>query len=440
MVNRRGGNVNKKLRFVCPAILMIVSFSACVPPGAMPIGSPSPMPEQGTLASTDTLATTSTQTILPTITNTITNSATPADYKLLDWREPTEVITPENMDRVEQIGKLIFHNEVYGSVWSPDGSKIGILAGAETYILDSSSLEKLINKVFDEGMLAFSADGRILQIGMSEYDPENGEVIYKASGFDSPFPGVFTDIAFSPDGKYRIVSGTSFSLIKYLKKDNARMIVFGRDDARNVSISTDSMVFAINYGIFDYTEIVDPYKVNPIRKLQIQGIQTRSKPIFAANGSSLFLIGRGTWDGTEASFLEEWEYNTGRPLSIQILPSLVKRYEPSMDASPKSEVIAFGTENGGIYLIKYHDCKGIKVGQSDHLKTIVYSGFRLDGKLLATVEDKNGGIIDLWGIPTSNGETENSTPTVTAPTTTLSCPHIPMTAESQTPDIGWIAR
>ena len=55
--------------------------------------------------------------------------------------------------------------------------------------------------------------------------------------------------------------------------------------------------------------------------------------------------------------------------------------------------------------------------------------------MFATIEQKNQGIIDLWGIPESGGTNNISTPTVTG--TETPCPKIPMIPESLTPEGGW---
>jgi len=440
MVNRRGGNVNKKLRFVCPAIIIIASFSACAPPGAMPVGSPSPMPEQVTPFSTDTLTSTSTQTISPTIANTMTNSATltntslPNGYTLVDWREPTEVITPENMDRVERIGQLKFMNKVAPLDWSPKGSKLAVGSSSELFVMDSISFTQIYQ--FDSinpYRIVFSSDGKILQIGLPYIDMTTGNIINK-DRMDVPYPG--TDIDFSPDGEYKINMGTDYGIISYLIKD-LYDVSFGRQyaDAMHVSISKDSKLFAVNYRFLNYTELWDPNTVRPIRKLELQGITAQGKPRFSKNGSSIFFAGNGTWENQKASFLQEWDYATGKPLDVQILPDTIMYYDFSMDLSPLSDTIIFGGFNGGIYIIKTHDCHAIKIGQSSYLSAILQTSFRPDGKMFATIERDNHGEIDLWGIPDSGEANNISTPTVTG--TQSSCPKIPVIPESLTPEEGW---
>jgi WD40 repeat protein len=382
----------------------------------------------------------STPTASPSSTATATSTPNPNGYELKDWREPTEVITPENMNRVERIGQLKFTSEVSKLAWSPEGSKLAVfifnITGSKIFIMDSLSFTQIYQ--FDSIYLSpitFSPDGKILQIGLPYIDMTTGKIIHpELEG--SSYPGSWTDIDFSPDGKYKIIMGTDYGMIGYSNQDLSGHS-FGRQyaDAMHVSISKDSKLFAVNYSYLNSTELWDPYTVRPIRKLELKGITAQGKPRFSQNGSSIFFTGQGTWENQKASFIQEWNYITGKPLDVQILPDMMKYYGLAMDLSPSSDTIIFGGVTGGVYIMKIRDCHALKIGQSSYLSAIFQTSFRPDGKMFATIEDKNQGTIDLWGIPESGGTNILKTPTVTG--TPSLCPKIPMIPESLTPDEGW---
>jgi hypothetical protein len=107
-----------------------------------------------------------------------------------------------------------------------------------------------------------------------------------------------------------------------------------------------------------------------------------------------------------------------------------------MDISPVSDVIAFGAESGGVFVVKNRDCHAIKVGVSANGSYIDKVVFHPNGKMFATIEYENHGI-ELWGIPEANQGTPVNTPTVVADETPSACPKIPMIAENITPEDGW---
>jgi hypothetical protein len=231
--------------------------------------------------------------------------------------------------------------------------------------------------------------------------------------------------------------GLDYGIISYYIED-LQDVTFSRGyfNGLHVSISEDSKLFAVNYGLLNYTELWDPYNVRPIRKLELKGITAQGKPRFSPNGSSLYVTGQGTWENHEASFIQEWEYTTGKPLDVRLLPEVVD-IGRTMDISPSSAVIIFGGVNGGIYITKPRDCHAIKIGQSSSSLRIWQVSFRPDGKLFATIENQNRGVIDLWGIPATGGKNNEVTPMATGPQSP--CPKIPMEPEDTTPDEGWSA-
>ena len=152
-------------------------------------------------------------------------------------------------------------------------------------------------------------------------------------------------------------------------------------------------------------------------------------------GAVFFFTGQGTWENQKASFIQEWEYTTGKPLDVQILPDTIMYYDLAMDLSRLSDAIIFGGFKGGVYIVKTHDCHALKIGQSSYLSSILQTSFRPDGKMFAAIEWDNHGEIDLWGIPNSGGTNNIGPPTVAG--TQSPCPKIPMIRESLTPEEGW---
>jgi hypothetical protein len=388
-------------------------------------------------------ATTPTQS--PTSTISPTLSENPTDYKLINWREPTEVITDLNMKRLELVGQLLFPDSLVHAVWSADGSTMGILAGNGVYILDPVSFTtiRLIDEKYPlEGFpIALSPDGKTLASGGHRFDVTTGKELTVNGGFH-PYPGgAWMDAEFSADGKYYLLCGDAFCL-KLVMQDDVPIISFGRQDILmdHVSISKDSKYFALNYDFVDYTEIWNALTVKPIFSLQLKGMKGQGKPRFSSVGKSLFLTAKGTWNNADASFLQEWDYTTGRILDVQLLPAMGEdAVEYSMDISPISGIIAFGGLNGEIYLLRPRDCHALQVGTSKNFSFNHETVFRPDGKLFATIEEDNGGVIDLWGIPSVSSAQSPITPTVTITETIATCPKVPIIQESTIPHKGWVS-
>jgi hypothetical protein len=99
-------------------------------------------------------------------------------YELVDWREPVDVITQENMNRVERLGQLKFISTVSSLAWSPEGEKLAIASESGLFIMDSSSFNKIyqINSV-NPYLIVFNTDGKILHIGLPYVDITTGEII-----------------------------------------------------------------------------------------------------------------------------------------------------------------------------------------------------------------------------------------------------------------------
>jgi WD40 repeat protein len=424
----------------------LLSLSACTNGGIQqasitPPGVETPIPLQGT-STIGLIVPSNTKTRTNTWVPTKTKTATPRFFQLHDWREPTEVITPENMDRVERIGRLQIMSRVIRIAWTPDGSRFGVSSyDRGTFIFDSMAYTELIH-VAGCCILAFSYDGKILETGGYDYDLQTGEPIDHGhgpgGGSISPFPGNWTDIVFSPDGEFMVAAGTEFNLIDYLKQPiPGRAFYRSISETSRVSISPDSRIVAINYQFDDFMELFDPYKIKPIRQLKLKGITAQGKPRFSSDGVSLFFTGRGIWEESESSFLQQWNYTNGKPLDIQIMPNLVHDASFSMDLSPVSKLLAFGTLNGEVHLMKYHDCHTIRIGTADHSTYIDHVAFRPDGKMFATIEDNNQGIIDLWGIPATDETTGKDTTIPTVESTPLPCPKIPMVIEELKLETEW---
>jgi dipeptidyl aminopeptidase/acylaminoacyl peptidase len=430
-------------------LVLVFLLTSCARGNPLSASATEPGTASSLVTPTDTVIPPPIQLISPSTTASPTSTATatktpnpnPDGYELKDWREPTEIITPENINRVERIGQLVFGGNVANLAWSPEGSKLALegstgLSSSELFVMDSSSFTKIyqFGSIYPSP-IAFSPDGKTLQIGLPYIDMTTGQIMNKDL-MGVSYPGSWTDIDFSPDGKYKIIMGTDFGMIGYSNK-NLPGVSFGRQytDAMHVSISRDSKIFAVNYRFANYTELWDPYTVRPIRKLELQGITAQGIPRFSKNGTSIFFTGNGTWENKDASFLQEWDYATGKPLDVQLLPDTIMYYDLAMDLSPLSDIVIFGGFTGGIYITKTQDCDVIKVGQSSYSSAIFQTSFRPDGKMFATIELKNQGIIDLWGIPDSGGANNISTPTVAG--TQTPCPKIPMIPESLIPEEGW---
>ena len=70
-------------------------------------------------------------------------TAAPEDLRRTDWREPVEVITPENANRVEKVFQLDFTNGMVKFTRSPEGSFLGGSLLNGDYILDAKTFEKI---------------------------------------------------------------------------------------------------------------------------------------------------------------------------------------------------------------------------------------------------------------------------------------------------------
>jgi WD40 repeat protein len=167
--------------------------------------------------------------------------------------------------------------------------------------------------------------------------------------------------------------------------------------------------------------------------LKLKGIYGQGKPRFSKDGVSLFFTGIGLWDEQESSFLQEWDYRTGKPLDVQLLPEIVMDYVSPFDLSPTSSVVAFGTRGGNIFIMPLRNCGAIQINTINQSRDPVdMVAFRPDGKVIATTGISNKKI-DLWGIPSSNV----NEPTVKITETPTACPNIPMIVEYPTPKTDW---
>jgi hypothetical protein len=372
---------------------------------------------------------------------TLTPTRNPAGYALKDWREPVEVITPENMARVERIGQLEFVDNLKRFAFSPDGSWLGVSLGdTTTIIVDPITFEKRLELSHSYGFVAFSYDGRILETGGAQYDLLTGEPI--GSGVTiAPFPGALMDVEFSPNDQY-IVSAGSDHLSIYPMKTGIERGPFGRDaEPWHASASPDSKLIAVNYWFENFLEIWDPYLRQPVRILKMRDITGQGKPKFSKDGKSLFFTGNGTWEGQKVIFFQEWDYLSGRPLHVQMIPGETWESGLSMDISPVSQLAALGRMNGKTYLVPFRDCRAIQIGEKDQLEDsyknhIDIVAFRPDGKLLATLKagEKK---IEFWGIPASEAGMETAGPVESETNTPVACPKIPMIVEHPTPKSDW---
>jgi WD40 repeat protein len=390
----------------------------------MPLFSPTPV----TPSTTPSLTATDTGTVTPT--------RNPAGFELKDWREPVEVIAPENIYRVEKIGEIEFTGRIKRFAWSPDGAWFGVIAD-RFKILDASTF---INKWSAGGKLvAFSYDGQLLETGIHRYNLLSGEQIGGEESIPlEQYPNSVLDAEFSPDGKF-IAAGGSLSAQIFPMKPDIAWGEFGRYPASilHTSVSPDSRIVAIDYDIENFTELWDPYLRKPIRILALKDISGKGKPRFLKDGFSLFFTGRGTYGGTEATYLQEWDYRTGKPIDVQIMPGLVPEFVSPMDVSQVSRIVAIGTEQGNIYLIPTRDCRAVQIKISNNNNNPMnLIAFRPDGKVLATAGEKDN-YIEFWGIPESEASVETAVPAGNSTDTSTVCPKIPMTVENSTPKYDW---
>ncbi len=196
------------LRFIMMGLLLLLT--ACSNGGIRP-GSLTPAGARVTgsvwesdsgRTTTATLTTDTTSTMAPTKME----STLPVDYQLVDWHEPMEVITPENLDRVKLLGKLVFTGSANPFGWSPDGSKLGVVDSEHgIFVLNAMTFEKIFS-FSGFPFIAFSYDGKLLETGGLQFDLETGD----PTGVPTfaAYPGYLTDIEFSPDGKYVVGAGT----------------------------------------------------------------------------------------------------------------------------------------------------------------------------------------------------------------------------------------
>jgi hypothetical protein len=296
-------------------------------------GIPIPFPAQVTPSTTPSLTATETETAMPT--------RIPAGYELRDWREPAEVITPENMDRVEKIGELEFVEFLGRFAFSPDGSWLGANYRNITIIVDPFTFEKRWEFQPSYGFTAFSYDGRILETGGIQYDLTTGQQISEGMTIH-PSRGATMDIEFNPNDHYIVAAGSDHPEINPMKS-GIEMGTFGRyAEPWHASLSPDSRLVAVNYWLENFTEFWNPYSRQPLRILKLKDITGQGKPRFSKDGKSLFFTGNGTWEGQKVIYFQEWNYLSGIPLHVQMIPGEVWESGLSMDFSPVSPLAAVG--------------------------------------------------------------------------------------------------
>jgi WD40 repeat protein len=340
------------------------------------------------------------------------------------------------MDRVEKIGKLEFSNEVTYFAWSPDGTKFAVsISPNEIYIVDSQVFSEIYK--IQGRYVAFSYDGRIFETGGVQYDLTSGERITRLNVTLRAYPGYLEEVEFSPNGEYVLGVGSEF-IHFFSMKSGLYSYIFTRVGAQpgHGSISPDGKIIAVNYRWEDYTEIWDAYQRKPMRILKMEGISAVGKPRFSSNGESVFLTGYGEWEDGQASFIQEWEYLTGKPMDVQILPEIGGSAKMTMDVSPVSTIAVFGTIEGSVYLLPLHDCEGIKIGSNTEGTSVGVVAFHPDGKIIATVGNRDDTTIELWGIPSREKK-----PTVESDIPQkMDCPKIPMIVEQPTPKFEVLVR
>jgi WD40 repeat protein len=426
-----GGNMKKKY-FFHPghllAVPVLIILGACATAEILPAET---LTQESSIEKTPSLEKESpTETRTRTITNEPTMTVTQSEYRLVDWKEPTEVIGPENMDRVEKVGEIQFSDVINKFAWSPDGSKFGASSKGKVYVMDSRTFS---NQMKAEGsFVVFSYDGKILETEQYRYYLETGEKLQ--TGYLNQYPGGVLDYEFSPNGEYIASAGTQYIQI-YSIKEGITLAAFGRYvwATWHISVSLDSKLVAVNSYEETFTELWDPFQQKPIRILKLKGITSQGKPRFTKDGTRLFITGDGTFQGKEASYLQEWDYRTGKPFSVQILPEIVMYQDSPIDISPLTSVAAYGTREGRVFLLPVRNCRTIKIGEIDQSKSpIDMVAFRPDGKLIATTGFSDN-IIELYGIPSST----SNTPTVEIAETPTACPEIPIEVEHPTPQNDW---
>jgi WD40 repeat protein len=407
----------------------------------------------GTLTHTDSVPSLypSTGSPTPIITPTTTNAQTPTmqpgisptktsitpGYVLKDWRESTEVITPENMDRVERIGQLVFNSGIVMFTWSPEGSFLGVSLLIGDYVLDATTFEK---KFFLEGgaHLAFSYDGRILETGGMQFNMLTGRESSGDFGTVRFEPGRLREVEFSPNGDYVVAAGSSYAYI-YPMTSAVRITEFGRKGAEQLhaSVSPDGRLIALDYEYENFVELWNPYSRKPIRRLKIKDMSSGGNPIFNKKENHLYTIGWGKWNGEFASFIQEWDYITGTIFDIQILPERLMGDGMNMDVSTISRVVGIGTIDGKLYLLSQRSCTAYSLNRtgSEEIETLA---FRTDGKLLATA-GRDMSTIELWGIPEKEATPTVELPTGTPTTESIVCPKIPKIIEYPVLGSGWFA-
>lgn len=365
---------------------------------------------------------------------TLTPTRIPPTLEIKDWQEPIDVITPENINRVEKIGELDFSENVSEMNWSPDGSWLGVnTRHSNIFILDASTFA--FKWLLSGQFVAFSHDGMLLETGVYQYDLSTGEAIHEGYNLS---PNDILDLEFSPDGKYLASGGTYIAHI-YSLDPGIEGGGFGRkgNETIHISVSPESDIVAINYSYEVFTELWDPYLREPIRMLKLKGISGKGKPRFTMDGKSLFFTGQGIWEEKETTFLQEWDYHTGKPFYVTPLPVRVIDEFITMDISPSSSVIAFGTNDGDLYLMPMRDCRFWKVAdETGKKKWITSVAFRPDGKIVSTL-GPDGNSVSLWGIPASEGNSETHIPTISKIETPSVCPRIPMIIEIPKPETDW---
>ena len=393
-----------------------------------------------TLSSSDTPKPSTMMSVTETGTQTWTPTIPPEGYVLRDWREPVEVITPENMNLVEKVGELEFSDSVTNFSWSPDGTKFAInfLPNA-LFIVDSHTFSTIYQ--FQGFFSAFSYDGRLLETGGVQYDLTSGEKIPRENVTIRSSQGYLEEVEFSHNGEYVIGVGSEY-IHFFSMKPELHSYIFTREYAQPIhgSVSPDGKYIAVIFRYEDYTEIWDAYQRKPIRILKMEGVSGGSKPKFSSDGESLLFLGYGEWEEDQVVFIQKWDYRTGEPLDVQLLHGNGWEIGTTMDISPQSNVAAFGTNEGEIFVIPLRDCNAVKIGINVEESVIRKVAFRPDGKLIATVGGRDDRSIELWGIP-SAGENPTNEPTQGKDNNqTIQCPKIPMIVEQPTPEFEVLVR
>ena len=312
------------------------------------------------------------------------------------------VISPDNADRLEQIGAVQFEpwDLILALAWSPNGDLLAVAAGNAIYLyagLDFSPTQTLEVGAWVGG-LAFSPDGSLLAAGSRD-----GEIrIWFRPGAGQPFDpqpatrwtahkkGV-NQVAFSPDGRF-LASGGNDAIARVWRLEDGELeqqMIGGTFSIPAIAYQPDGRYLAIVNGEVARLREVETGRIGET----LRGIAPLLSLAFSPDGQR---IATGNLDNR----VEIWDAANGKRLT-DLEDSQLDRESPAVFSgqvaySPDGRLLGATSSDGSIRL--WRTDTGLPlVALKGHQRAATCLSFSPDQSRLVS-----GGLdasVIIWGIP-----------------------------------------